>query len=70
MPPTVSGRISDGVPPPRKMLVTMRPGASAAMWAISRANAAPKRASSTPAIRTWLLKSQYGHLDAQNGQWT
>jgi hypothetical protein len=21
------------------------------------------------ASRTWELKSQYGHLDAQNGQW-
>ena len=38
--PTVSGFISDGVPPPRKMLVTVRPGAIAAWCAISRAKAA------------------------------
>ena len=33
--PTVSGAISDGVPPPKKMLVTMRPGASDAKCASS-----------------------------------
>jgi hypothetical protein len=48
----------------------MRPGVSAATWAISRSNAATKRGSSIPVMRTWLLKSQYGHLDRQNGQWT
>jgi len=33
------------------------------------AKARAKRASSTPPCRTWLLKSQYGHFDRQNGQW-
>jgi hypothetical protein len=27
-----------------------------------------QEASSIPPARTWLLKSQYGHLEAQNGQ--
>ena len=34
------GSISDGVPPPRKMLDTVRPGARSAVVAISRAKAA------------------------------
>ena len=66
----VAGAISDGVPPQKNTLVTVRLGASAAMWAISRRNAARKRASSMPLSRTWLLKSQYGHFDRQNGQCT
>ena len=33
MAPTVAGRISDGVPPPKKMLPTLRPGASSAQCA-------------------------------------
>ena len=37
---------------------------------ISRAKAATKRGSSIGACRTWLLKSQYGHFDRQNGQCT
>ena len=41
--PTVSGFISEGVPPPKKTLVTRRPGVRAAIWAISRRNAATKR---------------------------
>ena len=68
--PTVAGCISDGVPPPKKMLETVRPGARAAVAAISASNARAKRASSIAAWRTWLLKSQYGHFDRQNGQWT
>ena len=63
-------RISDGVPPPRKIEVTSRPGARAADVSISRAKACTKRASSIGACRTWLLKSQYGHFDRQNGQCT
>ena len=58
MPPTVAGCISDGVPPPKKMLDTVRPGMRAAVAAISVANARRKRASSIAAWRTWLLKSQ------------
>jgi hypothetical protein len=46
-----------------------RPGTRAAVAAISPAKARAKRASSTAAWRTWLLKSQYGHFDRQNGQW-
>ena len=68
--PTVSGCISDGVPPPRKMLDTVRPGTRAAVEAISVWNARRKRGSSIAAWRTWLLKSQYGHFDRQNGQCT
>jgi len=34
---TVAACIKDGVPPPKKMLATSRPGASAAQCAISRA---------------------------------
>jgi hypothetical protein len=37
--PTVAGCISDGVPPPKKMLVTVRCGTRAAVAAISAANA-------------------------------
>src|SRR5919198_4476651 len=67
--PTVAGCISDGVPPPKKIVETVRPGRRAAVAAISAAKARAKRVSSTPACRTWLLKSQYGHFDRQNGQW-
>ena len=70
MAPTVAGCISDGVPPPRKMLDTVRPGARAAVLAISAVKARRKRGSSIAAWRTWLLKSQYGHFDRQNGQCT
>ena len=43
---TVEGNISDGVPPPRKIDVTSRPGARAAEVSISRAKALAKRSSS------------------------
>jgi hypothetical protein len=68
--PTVAGCISDGVPPPKKMVETVRAGSRAAVAEISAPKARVKRASSTAAWRTWLLKSQYGHFDRQNGQWT
>ena len=68
--PTVAGCISEGVPPPKKIVETLRPGARAAVAAISAANARTKRPSSIDARRTWLLKSQYGHFERQNGQWT
>ena len=32
-------------------------------------NATLKALAATRASRTWLLKSQYGHFDLQNGQW-
>src|SRR5260221_14654055 len=70
MVPTVSGCISDGVPPPRKMLDTVRPGVCAAVAAISAWNARRKRDSSMAAWRTWLFKAQYGHFDRQNRQGT
>jgi hypothetical protein len=70
MAPTVPGFMSEGVPPPKKMLVTVRPGVRAAMWAISRRKAATNRSWSTGWCLTWLLKSQYGHFEAQNGQCT
>ncbi|MEY9462002.1 hypothetical protein ABH973_002415 [Bradyrhizobium ottawaense] len=50
--------------------MTSRPGERSAVAAISRAKAEAKRASSIAAWRTWLLKSQYGHFDRQNGQCT
>jgi hypothetical protein len=56
--PTVSGFMSEGVPPPKKMLVTVRPGTRAAVWAISRRKAARYLSWSTGWWRTWLLKSQ------------
>jgi hypothetical protein len=37
--PTVAGFISDGVPPPMKMVETVRPGTRAAVAAISAAKA-------------------------------
>ena len=48
----------------------IRPGARAAVVSISRANARENLSSSIGAWRTWLLKSQYGHFDRQNGQCT
>src|SRR5437764_14448624 len=66
--PTVCARISEGVPPPRKIEDTFRPRERAAVVSISRANARANRSSSMGAWRTWLLKSQYGHFDRQNGQ--
>jgi hypothetical protein len=56
--PTVAGCISDGVPPPKKMDETVRPGTRAAVVAISAVKARTKRVSSMAAWRTWLLKSQ------------
>ena len=50
--------ISEGVPPPKKMLDTLRSGTRAAVAAISLSMARTKRASSRPPWRTWLLKSQ------------
>jgi hypothetical protein len=38
--PTVRPSIREGVPPPKKIEATVRPGASAARWAISRRKAA------------------------------
>ena len=49
---------------------TVRPGTRAAVLAISVWKALRNRGSSIAAWRTWLLKSQYGHFDRQNGQWT
>ena len=45
-------------------------GTRAAVEAISVWNARRNRGSSIAAWRTWLLKSQYGHFDRQNGQCT
>jgi hypothetical protein len=41
---------------------------SSAWWSRSLSSARVHRAASTLS-RTWLLKSQYGHFDRQNGQW-
>jgi hypothetical protein len=66
---TVSGSMSDGVPPPRKIERSTRPGTSRPIRAISASKARPQAPWSMRAA-TWLLKSQYGHLAWQNGQWT
>ena len=66
---TVAGSISEGVPPPKKIEVSVRPGRSRASCFRS-ASKASRHASWSIDERTWLLKSQYGHLLTQNGQWT
>ena len=66
---TVAGCISEGVPPPKNMVETVRPGTRGCRGDLG-AKARTKRAWSIAAWRTWLLKSQYGHFDRQNGQWT
>jgi hypothetical protein len=55
---TVSGFISEGVPPPRKIDVTVRLPEIARIAVISRRKAATKASWSTGWWRTWLLKSQ------------
>jgi len=65
---TVSGCIRLGVPPPKKMEPSRRRPRRAASQASSRRNAARKRACGMRS-RTCELKSQYGHLARQNGQW-
>jgi len=54
---TVSPVIRLGVPPPKKTLVSSRPGVRAATWAISAASATAQARWSIRAT-TWLLKSQ------------
>ena len=54
---TVAGSISDGVPPPKKIEVSRRPGSSRASCARS-ASSASRHASWSMLARTWLLKSQ------------
>jgi hypothetical protein len=49
---TVFGCISDGVPPPKKIVETVRPGARSAVAAISAAKARTKRGSSIGVRRT------------------
>ena len=70
MPATVPGFISEGVPPPKKIEATVRPLVSLARCDSSVRKAWTKRSSSIACARTWLLKSQYGHFDWQNGQCT
>ena len=66
---TVSGAISDGVPPPKKIERDVRAPSSSAWRSISPTSARAQRAWSTSPL-TWLLKSQYGHFARQNGQCT
>ena len=54
----VAGCISDGVPPPKKIDDTVRPGTRAAVAAISAAKRAHKTRLVDRPRRTWLLKSQ------------
>ena len=64
----VEGAMRLGVPPPKKMLASGRRPARSASRASSWRSAAAKAGWSMRS-RTWLLKSQYGHLAAQKGQW-
>jgi hypothetical protein len=50
--------MSDGVPPPKKMLLTRRPGVRPFSQRNSSTSAEAKPMASTGAWRTWLLKSQ------------
>jgi hypothetical protein len=54
---TVAGSIRDGVPPPKKIDVTLRPGSKRASCAKSSSSASRHASWSMPE-RTWLLKSQ------------
>ena len=65
---TFSGSNRLGVPPPKKMEVRCLGPMRAASKASSRRKAATIRACGILS-RTWELKSQYGHLERQNGQW-
>ena len=56
--PTASGGMSEGVPPPKKMEVTVRPGVRSANHESSVPMARAKESVSTASCRTWLLKSQ------------
>jgi hypothetical protein len=56
--PTVSGFISEGVPPPRKIDVTSRGPVRSRIDFSSVAKASANRSWSTGWWRTWLLKSQ------------
>jgi hypothetical protein len=49
---TVSGCINDGVPPPKKMLDTIRGPVRSRVYSSSRTNAVRKRTSSMPPKRT------------------
>ena len=60
---------ANGAPAKTKAAAKEEP-VRAAVVSISRAKACRKRSSSIGACRTWLLKSQYGHFDRQNGQCT
>ena len=64
---TRAGGIRLGVPPPKKIDSSGSPPASAASCRMSAISASCQAGWSTVS-RTWLLKSQYGHLRAQNGQ--
>ena len=68
--PTVCGCISDGVPPPRKIELTSRPGVARRRGLDLAGEGAREALLVDGACRTWLLKSQYGHFDRQNGQCT
>ena len=62
------GGIKLGVPPPKKTVSTCLFGKSSAKLRISFAKLDRQRSWSIVCL-TWLLKSQYGHFAAQNGQW-
>ena len=66
---TVSGGISDGVPPPKKIEHDLAVRRQRGLAARDRRAARRVQRASSIRSRTWLLKSQYGHFDRQNGQW-
>ncbi len=66
--PTIIGSINDGVPPPKNILDISLWPSQLAPFAIS-VSSAMLHSEEVMLRSTWLLKSQYGHLDVQNGQW-
>jgi hypothetical protein len=68
---TASGAISEGVPPPKKIEASRRGPVRAAWASMSVRMASTSAACSSPRPRSrTTLKSQYGQIRAQYGQWT
>ena len=65
--PTVAGCISDGVPPPKKMVETVRPGTRAAVAAISRGEGAHEARLIDPAVTHMAVEVAIGALRQAEG---
>ena len=63
-----SGSMSDGVPPPTKIVSSRTPGSCRPSTRISSRSAATY--SCSPAVPATDMKSQYSHLRSQNGMCT